>query len=116
MGHDLLSILELWAACAAGFCLVGFVAFLVAVHKARDAFRSKGYLRPLWGKRLFRFLLFKEYDYFEDSGTRFFFGISHMCLLGMIILAMAIVVFVGCELLLGGMGAVPSASSLRPDT
>ena len=110
MGYDIYSILELCAIGAVGFWLVGTAALLVAVRKARGEFREKGYLRTPSGKRWFRFLLFKEYDYFEDTGTRFYFGMAHICLMGMIIGGLAIAVLLGCAFLLGGVAAMPSPS------
>jgi hypothetical protein len=114
MGYDIKSILVLCGVGAFGFWLVGAAALLVAVRLARDEFRVKGYLRTPSGKRWFRFLLFKEYDHFANSSTRFYFGIAHFCLMAIIIVGAAIAVLIGCEMLLGGVASVPDSIFAKP--
>jgi len=103
MGYDFLSVLELGAICTVAFWLVGWFALLVAVRKGRKEFRVKGYMRKPSGIRWFRFLLGKKYDAFHDSGARYFFGISHFCLMGMIIVLGTMVLLLGCALVLGNL-------------
>jgi hypothetical protein len=50
--------------------------------------------------RWLRFLLFKEYDYIENTGSRVYFLISHFCFVAMIIVLTAVVLLLGCEVLL----------------
>jgi hypothetical protein len=115
MRYDLYSILEICGIGCFAFWLVGFLTLLVAVHKARYEFRVKGYLRPPSGMRWFRFLLWKQYDHFDNPGTRFFFGIAHFCMLGVIIVVMAVVVLLGSELLFNGMYGLPGSGNAMPD-
>jgi hypothetical protein len=114
MGFSLLTILGVGVACAFGLWFVGYMALLIGARKAHSRFREKGFLKPPSGKDWFRFLLFKEYDYFNDERISFYFGISHFCLMALIIVALAIVVFVGCELLLGGVNGVPDGTFVKP--
>jgi hypothetical protein len=113
MKYDLFSIVTLCGMCAATFWLIGFCMLLVAIRKARREFRVKGYLRTPSGTRWFRFLLFRQYDYFEDPGTRFYFGISHFCLLGTIIVLTAIVLLLGCDQVFDGMSGF--SGGMMPD-
>jgi hypothetical protein len=103
MGYDIISVIELFGICAAALWFVGFCALLVAVRKARREFRSKGYMRPPSGRRWLSFLLWKRYNAFESPGARFFFGISHFCLVALFIVLGIIVLLLGCELLLGNL-------------
>jgi hypothetical protein len=107
MTFDLYTILELCAIGGVACSLVGFFALMVGVHKARREFRSKGYLKPPSGTHWFRFLLFKQYDAFARPSTRFFFGISHFCLMAVIIVLMAVAILLGSEFLLKGMSGLP---------
>jgi hypothetical protein len=108
MGYDIFSVIELCGICGFTFWLIGSCVLLLAVRKARDEFRGKGYLRTPSGTHWFRFLLEKKYDAFKSSGARFYFGISHFCLVGMMIVLGAIVILLGCQLLLGGLpGGLP---------
>jgi hypothetical protein len=107
MKFDIESILELAGGIGVAFWFIGFCALLVAVRKARLEFRAKGYLRTPSGMRWFRFLLMKQYDHFDNPSTRFFFGITHFCLMGMIIIMMGVVVLLGSELLLKNMYGLP---------
>ena len=111
MAYDLYSILEMCGIIGLGFWFVGFVMLLVAVRKARREFRVKGYLRPPSGARWFRFLLLKQYDHFENPSTRLFFGIAHFCMMGMIVILTAVVVLLGCELLLDSMSELPEVGA-----
>ncbi len=92
--------------------LVGSGALMVAVRKGRGEFRSKGYLRRPSGTRWFRFLLLKQYDAFDDSGTRFYFGITHMCLIGAIVAFGAVIVLGGCNLFFQNIDALPGGAGL----
>ena len=107
MGYDLNSVLELCGIIGVAFWFVGSCMLLVATRMARREFRVKGYLRAPSGTRWIRFLLMKQYDAFDDSGTRFFFGLAHICLMGMIIVLAAIVVLLGCDQLLNGTSRLP---------
>jgi hypothetical protein len=51
--------------------------------------------------------MWRQYDHFENPGTRFYFGISHFCLIGMIIVVTAIVVLLGSEWLLNSASELP---------
>jgi len=107
MKYDLFSILEVCGACGLAFWFVGFCTLVVATRKARREFRVKGYLRTPSGRGWFRFLMFRQYEAFENPGARFFFGISHVCLMGMIVILTAIVVLLGVEILFNGMSGLP---------
>jgi hypothetical protein len=111
MEYDLISILELCGIIGLTFWFVGFAMLLVAVRKARREFRAKGYLRPPSGKAWLRFLLWKQYDHFENPSTRFFFGIAHFCMMGTIIVLTAVVVLLGSDLLLNGMSGFSQAGA-----
>jgi hypothetical protein len=56
--------------------------------------------------RWVRFLLWKQYDYFANPTTRFFFGVTHFCLMGTIIVLTAGVLLLGSEVLLKGMNGM----------
>ena len=103
MGYDFFTILEMCGIAGLAFWFVGFIALMVGVRNARREFRTKGYLRPPSGRRWFEFLLWKQYDHFENPSTRFIFGIAHFCLMAMIVLLTAILVFLGSELVLTRM-------------
>jgi len=100
-------ILEICAVCGVAFWFVGFCTLFVAVRKARDEFREKGFLRTPSGTRWVRFLLMKEYDYFEDPSTRLFFGIAHFCMMGVFFAFTGAAVLVGSEVLLNGVSGLP---------
>ena len=114
MKLDPLTIIEMAGIIGLAFSFVGIVVLLVGVRKARREFRVKGFLRTPAGVRWFRFLLWKQYDHFEDSGTRFFFGIAHFCLMGVIVVITAILVLLGSELLLGGVAGLPAGMFGQP--
>jgi len=106
MGTDPFSILEYCAVAAMGFWFIGVGTLAVAVKKARPEFRIKGYLRTPTGTRWFRFLLFKQYDAFDNPSTRFFFGLTHMCMLGTFVALAAFLALLGSEYLLKGMAGI----------
>jgi len=116
MSYDIISVIELCGICGLAFWFVGFVALLVAVQKARDEFRTKGYLRTPSGTRWLRFLLWKHYGHFENPGTRFYFGISHFCLVALIIALGAIVILVGSDQLLTRMSGLPGGGMIPERT
>jgi hypothetical protein len=103
MSADTLTILKIAAMCGLGFWFVGFCSLFVGVRKARRAFRGKGFLRPPRGLAWFRFLLWRQYEYFESPSIRLFFGTSHICLIGLIIVLVAMVVLIGSEVMLNGI-------------
>ena len=107
MGYDIFSVIELCGICGFIFWLIGSCMLLLAARKVRDEFRGKGYLRTPSGTHWIRFLLEKRYDAFANSGARFCFGISHFCLVGMMIVLGGIVILLGCQLLLGGLPGGP---------
>jgi hypothetical protein len=107
------SIIEMCGIVGVAFCLVGLTTLLVAVRKARPEFRGKGYLRTPSGTRWFRFLLYKQYESFENPSTRFFFGITHFCMLGMFIVLMAVAALVGSEYLLKGVNGLPTGGWIK---
>lgn len=108
MGYDIFTILEACGILAFAFWLIGFVALMVAVQITRREFRVKGYLKPPSGREWFHFLLWKQYDHFENPNTRFFFGAAHFCLIGMFIASTALVVLLGSEALLKNMSGLTS--------
>lgn len=114
MKYDFLSIVGLCAIIAAFFWLFGFCMLLVAVQKGRSEFRSKGYLRTPSGVRWLRFLLMKQYEFFGDPAVRFFFGVAHFCLMGLMLALLAIVLLVGSEFLLKGMYGLPESTYITP--
>jgi len=81
----------------------GFIALLAGAYCARREFRTQGYLRPPSGRGWLRFLLWKQYDHFADPGTQMFFGTAHFCLMGLIIVLMAVGVLLGSAFLFRGM-------------
>jgi hypothetical protein len=103
MGIDLLTILEIAGIFGLALWFTGFCALFVGVRKARREFRVKGFLRPPSGMDWFRFLLMRQYEYFETPSIRFYFGAGHVCMIGFFIVAAAVLVFVGSELLLNGI-------------
>ncbi len=107
MGYDILSVVELCGICALTFGVIGFVALAIAVRKARLEFRVKGYLRPPSGANWVPFLAGKHYDAFDTPETRFFFGISHFCLMALIIALLAVVLLLGCDQILKYLAESP---------
>jgi hypothetical protein len=107
MQIDTIKLLE-WAALASALLwMVGLWGLSSGSRKARRAFRGKGYLRPPTGKAWLRFLYYKHYDSFEDSGIRFSYGLAHLCLFLFVILAIALGIFLGSEFLLRNMSPGP---------
>ncbi len=109
MKYDLFSVLELCGMGGAIFWLIGAFALLVASRKARREFRVKGYLKPPSGTGWFPFLLGKHYEAFENPGTRFYFGISHFCLMGLILVVAAIVILLACTFFFNGLSGFPES-------
>jgi len=109
MGYDLYSVVELCGMAGLAFGLCGFIAVLAGAHYARREFRTKGYLRPPSGRGWLRFLLWKQYDHFADPSARFLFGVAHFCLMGAIIVVMAVCVLLGSAVLLRGMAGFPTS-------
>jgi hypothetical protein len=107
MAYDFFTVLELCAISGFTFWLVGFSTLQVAVRKGRREFRSKGYLRPPSGREWFRFLIGRHYAAFENSGARFFFGIAHFCLMGLIAILVSVAILLGCALLLKNVAGGP---------
>jgi hypothetical protein len=103
MSLDPFTILKIAGLCGAGFLFVGFCSLFVGVHKARRDFRGKGFLRPPQGTAWFRFLLWRQYEYFENPSIRLFFGTSHICLIGAMVVILAIAALVGTEYMLNGI-------------
>jgi hypothetical protein len=103
MSLDLLTTLKIAAVLGLGFCFVGFCSLFVGLHKARREFRTKGFLKPPSGTAMVRFLFWRQYEYFENPSIRLFFGTSHICMLGFILVLGAVIVFVGSEYMLNGM-------------
>jgi len=91
----------LWVA----FWLVGVTALWLGCHAARRDFRGKGYIRPPSGRAWFPFLLEKQYEIFENPSIRFFFKISHICLMAMILIFAALLLLVGSNTLFRSMSS-----------
>ena len=81
----------------AGVCMLG-----IAVRMARREFRVKGFLRPPSGTKWLHFLLWRQYEYFENPTTRSLFGAIHFCVMGTIIVLTGAVALIGSDLLLNG--------------
>jgi hypothetical protein len=103
MGLGLLTILELCTLAGSAFLFIGLCMLLIATRKARREYRTKGFLRPPSGTAWFRFLLWRQYEYFENPSTRFLFGATHFCMMGAIIVLTGVAALVGTELLLNGV-------------
>ena len=103
IGYDFLSILELCGYAALAFWIIGSIALLIGVQKTGTEFRAKGYLRRPSGTRWFNFLLWNQYEHFENPSVRFYFGVAHFCLVGLLIVVMAVVALFGIELVLTHM-------------
>ena len=113
MSPDVFSILEMCGIVGVAFYFVGLATLLVAVRKAAPEFRGKGYLRTPSGTRWFRFLLWKQYDSFENPSTRFFFGITHFCMLGIFVVLLAVAALLGSEALLISVNALPGSGLIK---
>jgi len=103
MGYDLISAFEVCGLAALTSSIVGFCMILIGARLGRREFRSKGFLRTPAGIRWFRFLLWKQYDVFDNPMTRKVFEYAHFCLMATIILVGAIVALFGCNYLLNRM-------------
>jgi hypothetical protein len=114
MNPGIFLIIEICGIVGVAFWFVGFCALLVAARKARSEFRVKGYLRTPSGKRWFRFLLYRQYEAFDNPSTRFFFGIAHFCLMGVIVVLTAVVVLLGSEVLLNHVSGFPGGGFVKP--
>jgi hypothetical protein len=102
--YDFISILEVGGVLWIAFWLVGIFALWMGCHAARKDFRGKGYVRRPSGKDWFPFLLEKRYEIFENSSIRFFFKISHVCLIAMIVILAALILLVGIDTLFRSLG------------
>ena len=103
MGYDLVSAVEVCGLAALAFWGGGLLMILIAVRVGRREFRSKGYLRRPSGFHWFRFLLWRQYEAFDNPYTRQFFGYAHFCLMAIIIIAGAVIALFGCDYLLNRM-------------
>jgi hypothetical protein len=106
-------ILELCGILGVAFGFVGVFTLVVAAKKARSEFRVKGYLRTPSGTRWFRFLLYKHYDAFNNPSTRFFFAVTHFCMMGLILVLAAVVLLLGSEFLLKGVNGLPQGGWIK---
>ena len=102
MAYDLL-FLECGGILWLAFWLVGAFSLWMGCRNAKGDFREKGYVRPPSGRAWFPFLLEKRYEAFEDSSIRFFFSISHFCLMAMMFILAAVILLVGIETLFKNM-------------
>jgi len=103
MFYDYLSVLEVGGVLWIAFWLVGVFALWMGCHAARRDFRGKGYVRPPSGREWFPFLLEKRYEAFENSSIQFFFNISRVCLMAMMVILAALILLVGVETLFRNM-------------
>ena len=114
-----LFVLELAGLCAVLLIIVGFGSLYLGSHKARRDFRQKGFLRPPAGAEWFRFLLFRQYEYFEDSTIRRCFGTSHVCLIASFFVIGAVALFFGSAYMLKGIDGIsltgPGAPTIPVD-
>jgi hypothetical protein len=106
-------ILELCGIIGVAFWFIGFSTLVVAAKKARSEFRVKGYLRTPSGMRWFRFLLYKQYDAFDNPSTRFYFAITHFCMMGLIFVLVAVTLLLGSEFLLKGVNGLPQGGWIK---
>ncbi len=115
MDYDLPTILKFCGACLFALCVVGIPMLAVAAKKARREFRVKGYLKIPSGSDWLPFLLRKRYEAFGDPSARFYFTISHICMVGSLIVLGAVVALVSCTVMLRMVsdGPQPSMSALR---
>jgi len=111
MRYDPLFILELCGLAGLAFLFAGLATLFAGARTARREFRTKGFLRPPSGIRWFRFLLFRQYEYFENPNTRLLFGATHFCMMGAIIVLAGAAALVGSELLLNGVNGFSLSSS-----
>ena len=109
---DLL-ILETCGIVAVTLSLIGCSTLVVASKKARKEYRVKGYLRAPAGLRWFRFLIYKQYDSFDNPTTRFFFSVTYFCMMGLIIVFFAVMALLGSEFFLKGVNGLPSGGWIK---
>jgi hypothetical protein len=105
MSYDYLTVLEIGGLLWIAFSLVGIFALWMGSHAARRDFRGKGYIRPPSGRAWLHFLLHKQYEIFENPSIRFFFKISHFCLMAMMLILAALVLLVGLDTLFRSMSS-----------
>jgi hypothetical protein len=101
-----LTVLELAGLCALVLIVVGFGSLFLGLNKARREFRSKGFLRPPSGTAWFRFLLLRQYEYFENTTIRACFGTSHVCLIISFFVLGALALFFGTEYMFNGINGI----------
>jgi hypothetical protein len=90
-----------WSGLAVSILLsVALWCVLAGSRRAKRAFRGKGYLRPPTGKAWVRFLYYKHYESFEDSGIRFYYRTARNCFFLLIFVVIAVTIFLGSVLLL----------------
>jgi hypothetical protein len=106
-------ILEACGVIAVAFLFVGCSTLVVASRKARREYRVKGYLRAPSGLRWFRFLIYKQFESFDNPSTRFFFSITYFCMMGLAIVMTAVMVLLGSETLLGGVNHLPAGGMIK---
>ena len=106
MGYDLPTILKLCGLAGCSFLFIGLAVLAVASRRARREYRTKGFLRPPSGTAWVRFLLWRQYEYFENPSTRFLFGATHFCMMGAIVVLTGAAALVGTEILLNGFGGL----------
>ena len=95
MPFNVTAVLEWSALAVAIFWVIGCWSILAGSRRAKRAFRGKGYLRPPSGKAWIRFLYYKHYDAFEDSGIRFYYKAARVCLFLSVLIVVAVVIFMG---------------------
>jgi hypothetical protein len=110
--NDLL-ILETCGIIAVALWLIGCSTLVVAAKKARTEYRVKGYLRAPSGLRWFRFLIYKQYNSFDNPSTRFFFSITHFCMMALFVVLVAVIALLGSEALLKGVNGLPSGGWIK---
>lgn len=100
---DFISILEIGGIFLIALWVVGIFSLYMGSYAARRDFREKGYVRPPSGKQWFPFLFEKRYEAFNNGSIRFFFGISHFCLIALIVVAAALLLLIGANALFNSM-------------
>jgi peptidoglycan biosynthesis protein MviN/MurJ (putative lipid II flippase) len=105
MGNDLYTFLKIAGILSLALWFTSICALFMGAHKARRDFRTKGFLRPPRGLGWIRFLFLKQYEWFETPGVRLYFGASHICLIALLVVIAAVIVYVGSDVMLNGMDA-----------
>ncbi len=98
-----LSIILACAVLAVTLWVIGSMALMVAVRMAKPEFRTKGFLRKPSGTRWFRFLMWRQYATFDNPNTRFFFLVTHCCMVGTMIVFTAVALLLVQEFVLRGL-------------